>query len=379
MSKKPKFFITTTISDSLPFFKGQLNVLKEIFDIHLVSSPGSHLDDMSNEYQVQGHAIPMKREIALWKDLKSLVALYRLFKRENADVVHGNTPKASLLSMIAAYFAGISVRIYYVHGLRYTSVFGLKRKILMAMERVSCALATDVIAVSDGVRKQLIQDNITKKEIQIIWNGSINGIDVEFFNRNKVKDIEIKRINFDDFVFGFIGRVVKDKGVNELIEAFVKLTENYKNVKLLMLGSFEDSDPINDYSREQIKSNKSIIYLGQQKDVKPYMKRMNTFVLPSYREGFGIVLMEAGAMELASISTNISGCNEVIINNDTGILVEKENVNELLERMIFFVKNKELIEKMGKAARKSVYNRFNQKKVWEESKLTYSKIVKKYV
>lgn len=379
MSKKPKFFITTTISDSLPFFKGQLNVLKEIFDIHLVSSPGSHLDDMSNEYQVQGHAIPMKREIALWKDLKSLVALYRLFKRENADVVHGNTPKASLLSMIAAYFAGISVRIYYVHGLRYTSVFGLKRKILMAMERVSCALATDVIAVSDGVRKQLIQDNITKKEIQIIWNGSINGIDVEFFNRNKVKDIEIKRINSDDFVFGFIGRVVKDKGVNELIEAFVKLTENYKNVKLLMLGSFEDSDPINDYSREQIKSNKSIIYLGQQKDVKPYMKRMNTFVLPSYREGFGIVLMEAGAMELASISTNISGCNEVIINNDTGILVEKENVNELLERMIFFVKNKELIEKMGKAARKSVYNRFNQKKVWEESKLTYSKIVKKYV
>ncbi|MDM1298603.1 glycosyltransferase family 4 protein [Empedobacter falsenii] len=376
---KPKFFIITTISDSLPFFKGQLNVLKESFNIGLVSSPGIHLTELGAEYKVDEFSVPMEREIAPLKDIKSLWRLYKLFKKEKPVVVHGNTPKASLLSMIAAYFADVPVRIYYVHGLRYVSVSGLKRKILMAMERVSCAMATDVIAVSDGVRKQLIDDHITKKEIQLIWNGSINGIDAELFNRDKVEDIEIEGIKADDFVFGFIGRVVKDKGVNELIEAFVKLTENYKNVKLLMLGSLEPSDPISEYSEEQIKSNKNIIYLGQQKDVKPYMKRMDTFVLPSYREGLCGVILEASSMNVPIIGSNIAGIREVVQEYFTGELIVEKNVEDLLYAMKDYYSNRDKLKNYSENSRVFVVNKYEQNKLWIKSLNKYKEIVNNYV
>lgn len=374
-----KFFIITTVSDSLPFFKGQLNVLKKDFSMSLISNPGVHLEEMSKEYNVSAFPIKMEREISPWKDLKSLFSLYKLFQKEKPMVVHGNTPKASLLSMIAARLAGVPVRIYYVHGLRYQSIVGKKRKLLMLMEKVSCYFATDIIAVSKGTQEQLKSDNITSKEIELIWNGSINGIDTAYFDPDKVNKAEIERITEKDFVFGFVGRIVKDKGIEELVCAFLELLKDNKNIKLLILGDFEENVNLSPEIVDKIHNHPNIVYVGRQQDVRPFFKIMDVFVLPSYREGFGMVLIEAGAMKIPSIVTNISGCNEVIVNNKTGFLIENKNKKDLYSKMKYIIDNQDMINEIGENARISVEERYIQNKLWDITKETYLKILNKYV
>ncbi|MCL1675665.1 glycosyltransferase family 4 protein [Elizabethkingia meningoseptica] len=379
MENNVKFFIITTVSDSLPFFKGQLNVLKKYFSMSLISNPGVHLEEMSKEYNVSAFPIKMEREISPWKDLKSLFSLYKLFQKEKPMVVHGNTPKASLLSMIAARLAGVPVRIYYVHGLRYESVVGKKKKLLMLMEKVSCYFATNIIAVSKGTQEQLKSDNITSKEIELIWNGSINGIDTAYFDPDKVNKAEIERITEKDFVFGFVGRIVKDKGIEELVCAFLELLKDNKNIKLLILGDFEENVNLSPEIVDKIHNHPNIVYVGRQQDVRPFFKIMDVFVLPSYREGFGMVLIEAGAMKIPSIVTNISGCNEVIINNKTGFLIENKNKKDLYSKMKYIIDNQDMINEIGENARISVEERYIQNKLWDITKETYLKILNKYV
>lgn len=376
---KPKFFIITTVSDSLPFFKGQLNVLKKDFTVSLVSSPGVHLEEMGQEYDVSKFPIKMEREISLLKDLKSFFKLLVLFLKEKPKLVHANTPKASLLAIIAAWFSRVPARVYYVHGLRYQSILGKKKILLMLMERMTCWFATDVIAVSNGIKETLISDNITSKNIIIIGNGSINGIDTSYFNPDKVIEIKDDKLKPSDFVFGFVGRLVKDKGLEELILAFQKLSKTSKNIKLLIVGAFEENMTLSKEIIDTLYKNPNILYVGPQKDVRPFFKAMDVFVLPSYREGFGIVLIEAGAMKIPSITTDIAGCNEVIIDNKTGFLIKRKDVKDLFEKMKYVVENKHQIKMMKENARDSVHNRYSQDTVWKDAKETYLKIIKNHV
>ena len=210
---KHKMFITSTVPQFFLFFKGQINVLKNLFDITLVSSTGEQLDQIASIHKVDKCAIEIEREISILKDFKSLFSLITFFYKQKPFVVLANSPKASLLSIIAAYLTNVPHRIYYVHGLRYQTTKGFKRKLLIFMERITCLLATEVIAVSYGMKKILLEDKITRKDVSIIWNGSVNGVDTDFFNRDKVEDIYVKNISPNEFVFGFIGRIVKDKGI----------------------------------------------------------------------------------------------------------------------------------------------------------------------
>jgi len=376
---KKKFLIVTTVSDSLPFFKGQVNVLKESFDIELVSSSGIHLNEMCDFHCVKGHAVKMRREISLYNDIVSLVELIFLFLKVKPYIVHGNTPKASLLSMIAAWVTRIPKRIYYVHRLRYHGEFGNKRKILMLMERISCFFATDVISVSQGVKDVMISDVLCKKDIVLIWNGSVNGIDLNYFDP-EISDLKSIRSSYgiqeDDFVFGFIGRLVGDKGINELVAAFKKINIQNSNTKLLLIGRFEnDLDPLEELTIQEIENNKDIIHAGFQKDVRPFFKAMDVFVFPSYREGFGIVLMEAGAMNVPSISSDIIGCNEIIVNNINGFLIRSRDEIKLNQKMAFCFNNKEKLKKMSVSARNSIIENFEQQKLWQKSLEVYQKIV----
>ncbi|MCY1496893.1 N,N'-diacetylbacillosaminyl-diphospho-undecaprenol alpha-1,3-N-acetylgalactosaminyltransferase [compost metagenome] len=378
---KKKFLIVTTVSDSLPFFKGQLNVLKESFEIELVSSSGPHLDEMCALHAVAGHQIEMNREISIFADFMSLMKLTILFIKTKPFVVHGNTPKAGLLSMIAAWIARVPKRIYYVHGLRYHGESGTKKKILMQMEKISCVFATNVIAVSEGVKKVLTEDKVCKKEIQIIWNGSINGLDVAYFSPDIVDTSHVMDefgIENNNFVFGFIGRLVGDKGINELVSAFKKINATNTKTKLLLVGRFEnDLDPLKAETLLEIQNNKNIIHAGFQKDVRPFFKAMNVFVFPSYREGFGIVLMEAGAMNVPAISSNIIGCNEIIRDNHNGFLIESRNENELSEKMKFCVGNPEILSNMAGQSRSLVLEKFEQQLLWKKSLEAYQDICKK--
>ncbi|AOW22019.1 hypothetical protein LPB138_05115 [Urechidicola croceus] len=378
MQEKKKFFIVTTVPKSFVFFKGQIQVLKKAFDVEFVSSPESRLKKYSELEQVVAHPIEMEREIAVFKDIKSLMQLIKLFRKKKPQVVHGNTPKGGLLSMIASWVARVPVRIYVVHGLRYQGAKGMKRSLLINMERLACRFATHVFTVSFGVKQILKEDKITSKEINIIWNGSVNGINTEHFSPKAVDVVELKEkigLNDSHLVFGFVGRLVKDKGVNELISAFSKINKKYSHTKLLLVGNYEEADPVSSFTKEEITSNDDIIFSGSQSDVRPYLKMMNIFTFPSYREGFGISLMEAAAMNVPAISSNITGCNEIIKDGFNGKLIKSKSEKELYNTMEEFILNPDLVKQMASVSRKYVVDKYDQKELWNKALETYQKIV----
>lgn len=225
----------------------------------------------------------------------------------------------------------------------------------------------------------MISDVLCKKDIVLIWNGSVNGIDLNYFDP-EISDLKSIRSSYgiqeDDFVFGFIGRLVGDKGINELVAAFKKINIQNSNTKLLLIGRFEnDLDPLEELTIQEIENNKDIIHAGFQKDVRPFFKAMDVFVFPSYREGFGIVLMEAGAMNVPSISSDIIGCNEIIVNNINGFLIRSRDEIKLNQKMAFCFNNKEKLKKMSVSARNSIIENFEQQKLWQKSLEVYQKIV----
>lgn len=376
---KKKMLIITTVSDSLPFFKGQITILKNSFDIELVSSSGRQLEEMCTIHAVKGHSIRMKREISIVSDFISLFNLMVLFWKTKPYIVHGNTPKASLLSMIAARIVSVPVRIYYVHGLRYQGESNFKRKILMLMEKITCWMSTDVIAVSRGIKSTLKLDKITGKNISMIWNGSVNGVDLEYFNpdgNNEISSVNnIYNIDKDDFVFGFIGRLVSDKGINELVNSFDKINKIYKNSKLILVGKFEENlDPLQNNTLVLIENNSNIINVGFQKDIRPFLKTMNVFVFPSYREGFGIALMEAGAMGVPSIASDITGCNEIVSHNKSGFLVRVKDESLLYEKMEYCLMNRDMVQEMANSSRFFFQENFEQKYLWSRALKHYESI-----
>jgi len=378
--RKKKLFIVTTIPLSLIFFKGQLLLLRDEFDLTLISSPEEELFKTANYNKVKSYGIAMKREISLFYDFLSLFKLVVCFYRNKPDIVHGNTPKGSFLSMIASWLCRVPTRIYYVHGLRYQGTTGLKKRILIYMERISCKLATDIFAVSKGVEGVMYEDGITKRKINVIWNGSINGINSEFFNPEIIECNSLQEqygIKNEDFVFGFIGRIVADKGINELVWSFKNLKELYPNTKLLLVGNYEHNlDPLLLETRIEIEQNKNIIVAGFQKDIRPFYKLMNLFVFPSYREGFGISLMEAAAMNIPAISSDIIGCNEIIEHNVNGFLIPSKNKKALMEKMKFCLENKNEIEVMSTLTRAIILSKFEQKQLWIETIEIYKQISK---
>lgn len=375
---KKKLFIITTIPLSLIFFKGQLLLLKNEFDVTLISSPEDGLFNAANDYQVKCHGVKMKREISLINDFISLIKLVLYFFKTRPDIVHGNTPKASLLSMTASWLARVPVRIYFVHGLRYQGTTGLKMKLLIFMEKISCKFATHIYAVSNGVKETMLNDGITTKEINVVWNGSINGIDGAFFNPEIIDESSLKKqyqIKSNDFVFGFVGRLVKDKGINELILAYKEVNKLFPNSKLLLVGNFEDElDPLLPEVKNEIENNNTIIVAGFQNDIRPFYKLMNLFVFPSYREGFGISLMEAAAMGVPAISSDIIGCNEIIQNEINGYLITPKDKKALLEKMLFCLKHKHEAEEMSLITRKIILSKFEQNELWSKMIASYKKI-----
>lgn len=374
---KDTFLIITTVPKSLTFFKGQVHVLKGKYNIEVVSSPGQRLDDFGELEKVPVHEIPMKREISLFSDVISLWKLFKLIRKRKPKAVHASTPKGGFLGMLATYLNQTPVRIYFVHGLRYQGAKGFKRSFLMRMEYLSCKLATHIFAVSNGIKKTLIEDRITSKDIQIIWNGSVNGIDTGQFNPESTPKAHIDKslIPRGSFIFGYIGRLVGDKGSNELIDAFTQLHQSYPKIRLLLIGDFEDiQDPVSDRTRSLIKNHPAIVYLGNQSNVRPFLKLMDVFVFPSYREGFGMVVMEAAAMERPIICSDITGCNEIIVDGYSGVLIPPRSTERLLSAMRSLLFNPDLMKKLSSNARASVVQRYEQQILWKHSLEAFSKI-----
>jgi glycosyltransferase involved in cell wall biosynthesis len=371
----PKLFRITTIPFSLDILlKGQLNFLNQHYEVTAIASDTDKeiWATIAEREKVKCHPVHIERDISLWKDMQSLFRLYCFFKKEQPNIVHANTSKASLLSMLAAKFAGVSHRLYTVTGLRFEAELGLKRKILLMMEKITCWAATKVIPEGQGVKNTLMKNNITKKKLKIIANGNINGIDTQYFSpihfleKEKIELKQHLNIASDSFVFCFVGRLVKDKGINELVQAFVELNKRYLYARLLLVGHFErELDPLFPEIEKEIRDNAHIISTGFQEDVRPYLAISDVFVFPSYREGFPNVVMQAGAMDLPCIVTNINGCNEIITDGINGLIISFKNKELLSEKMEKLLTDSVLRNCLKQNAREMITSRYEQKMVWE--------------
>ena len=368
---KQKLIRLTTISGSLySLLRGQLKFLSNEFDVVAVASDCSNgtLADVERQEGVRCINVPMCREISIWEDVKSLWLLIQLFREEKPYIVHANTPKASLLAMIAAWITRVPHRIYTVTGLRFETATNMFRWLLITMEKITCWCATRVIPEGEGVRNTLLAHNITKKPLKVILNGNINGIDVVHYSHSIEVMRKVESIKEDDtFNFVFVGRLVKDKGINELVEAFLKLLDVYPDVRLHLVGDFEhDLDPLREEVKKKIEKELSIVAWKYQLDVRPFLAASDVLVFPSYREGFPNVVLQAGAMELPSIVTDINGCNEIIQDGINGKIIPSRNLDALYEAMkwMYEHRNKE-VKEMAKHARPMIVERYEQHKIWE--------------
>ena len=376
-----KIIRTATVAMSLNILlKGQLRYLNQFFDVLAVSGYDADLETVKNREGVSIVSVAMERKIAPFQDLISLYRLYKLFKKERPTIVHSITPKAGLLSMVAAKYANVPVRIHTFTGLVFPAKKGLFQKLLILMDKVLCWHATHIIPEGAGVKQDLLDYKITKKPLEVIANGNVNGIDTTFFNSNTISEQQQQNlrnelgIDSSDFVFVFIGRLVADKGINELVRAFLSL--KIPNCKLLLVGPYETEDPLQPETLKAIQQNDSILSVGFQHDVRPYLVISDCLVFPSYREGFPNVVMQAGAMGLPSIVTDINGSNEIIIEGFNGTIVPAKNVTALSNAMIRIKEDETWRNQLQSNARSSIISRYEQELVWEALLIKYKEFLK---
>lgn len=362
--------ITTVPSSMRVLLKGQLRFISQYYDVIAVSSDGDCFDDMLKEQGVRGIKVNMTRKITPFRDLIALFKLIFIFIKEKPFIVHTHTPKAGILAMLAACLCRVPHRLHTVAGLPLLETRGLKRLLLNFVEMTTYAAATKVLPNSLNL-KTIIEQNIyiNKKKLSVIGFGSSNGIDLEYFSKEATlegENIEIynKYLNRDIITFCFVGRVVKDKGVNELVSAFIRLYNIEKKVRLLIVGKFEETlDPVLPWIKKEIYEHEAIKYVGYQNDIRPYLMVSDVFVLPTYREGFPNVVMQAGAMELPCLVTDINGCNEIIINGKNGVLIPAKNEDALYDKMLWFLGND--FSNMKKCSRSMIKDRYEQQIFWK--------------
>lgn len=341
-------------------------MLNEHFELVGISSSGPEQEEVHQREGIRVIALPMERRISPVKDFISLVRMVLLFLKERPDMVHSYTPKAGLISMLAGWITGIPVRMHTFTGLVFPTATGLKQKLLIWTDRLTCACATHINPEGNGVKQDLISYHITKKPLKIIANGNVNGIDLEYFKRTPEVMQAAKTYRKDGvFTFCFVGRIVRDKGINELVSAFVSLQKKYASIRLILVGPFEKQlDPVSAETENQILEHPAIEFMDFQKDIRPFLVASDALAFPSYREGFPNVVIQAGAMGLPSIVTDINGCNEIIEQNKNGVIIEPQNEKSLYWAMEDFLLYPEKVKAMAQNCRKMMAERFDQNIVW---------------
>ncbi|MFR2615974.1 glycosyltransferase family 4 protein [Parabacteroides goldsteinii] len=374
----PKLFRISTIPTSLEtLLKGQLKMLSEYYEVVAVSSPGEKMKVLEEREGVRTVSISMERRISLVKDFISLLRLIILFAKERPDMVHSITPKAGLLSMLAAWITGVPVRMHTFTGLVFPTATGKMQKLLIVMDRLTCFCATHINPEGEGVKRDLINYNITSKPLHVIANGNVNGIDLEYFDRTpEVMEKAYSYKKEGTFTFCFVGRMVKDKGINELVHSFLRLYQDDARVRLLLVGPFEkELDPVLPEVEEQILHHPGICFMGFQSDVRSFLAASDALVFPSYREGFPNVVIQAGAMGIPAIVTDINGCNEIVLPDRNGMIIPTKNEQALYEAMKYFASHSVEVEKMAANARPLIVSRYEQRMVWNALLTEYKSII----
>lgn len=359
---KIKIIRAVTISKSIGFYIQLVpDLQKKGYEVVSVSSPGTELQEL-RDMGVKCVEVSMQRRMSPFKDLNSLCRLIRVFQEEKPYIVHSMTPKAGLLCMLAAWITKVPRRVHTFTGLVWPTAAGVSRRILMFTDWLTCACATHIIPEGKGVMDDL-RKHITRKPMRVLGYGNVRGVDLAFWNKENADKARLDNIRDEGkFTYLFVGRIVKDKGIEELIEAFMQVRQS-NHVRLVLMGKFEDElDPISDKARREIEACEDIVYVGPQygKDLLAYYAACDCFVFPSYREGFPNAVLEAGAMELPSVVTDINGSREIIEDGKNGIIVPSKNVDALTVAMRRMVEDKTMREQMENEARPMIASRFEQ-------------------
>ncbi len=379
-----KVCIVTTVSMTLKAFVLDLAkamALTGDFELHFVCDHDDEFAAILPEY-IHYHPISMKRGISLG-GFKAAVEMYKLFKEEKFDLVQYSTPNAACYASFAAKLAGVKARLYCQWGIAYVGFYGLKRSVFKIMEKMICHNSTMIEPDSFGNLKFCRQEKIyTTEKSKVIWNGSASGVSFEKF------DISRREKWFDEIrdkycipknakVFIFIGRITRDKGVNELFEASQKILRKYNDAYLLMVGNVEKNDSISDELFGWAQNEPRVIFAGFTSEVEKYIAASDVYVLPSYREGFGSAVIEAEAMGVPVIVTNIPGPTDAMKEEVTGFLVKKGSVFELYNAMEKLYCSEELRSEMGKNAFEFALKGFEQKVLFEKIIDDRTKIIEK--
>lgn len=370
-----KIIRVTTVPISLgKLLMGQLKFMSQYYEVVGISGNNNNaLNEVGAQENIRVVPVEMTRKITPIQDLKAVYALYKIFRKEKPDIVHSHTPKAGTLSMLAAKLAGVPHRLHTIAGLPLLEATGAKRLLLDTVEKLTYACATKIYPNSFGLNDIILENKYTSsKKLKVIANGSSNGIDTAHFDPSKFSEIDKTKLREElqiaknDFVFVFVGRFVKDKGINELITAFKKLNSIHTTAKLLLVGTYEkELDPLLPDTEKEIDTNASIISVGWQNDVRPFFAIADALTFPSYREGFPNVVMQAGSMGLPSIVTDINGCNEIVTNDVNGKIIPVKNAEVLYDSMKKFMSNKVYCNGLSQKARNMICERYERTFVWD--------------
>ncbi len=363
MNRK-KILRACTVPQSIGFVVGMIPDLTKEYEVGVLSSPGEEWA-MLDKYgdAVKRLEVPMERHISPLRDLRSLWRLVRVFRRERPDMVHSMTPKAGLLCMLAAWITRVPVRVHMFTGLVFPTATGLKRRILMATDRLTCACATHVLPEGEGVKRDLLDNGITRKPIKVLGYGNCRGIDLDRFDPtlSEVQAEAAKLRKPEVFTFIAIGRLVGDKGINELVAVFSRLNRELPATRLILVGPQEkELDPLSPATLSEIESNPAIEAVGNQADVRPWLIAADCHVLASYREGFPNVVIEAGAMGLPQIVTDINGANEIIVEGKNGTIVPPRDSDALYQAMKRMINDPDWRPQLDANARQMIASRYEQ-------------------
>jgi glycosyltransferase involved in cell wall biosynthesis len=371
---KPKLIRITTVPISLEkLLEGQLSYMQQFYDVTAISAEKKRLEKYGLDNGVATFHLDLTRKITPVKDLKAVYNLYRLLRKEKPLIVHSHTPKAGIVGMMAAYLARVPLRLHTVAGLPLMEAKGFKRKILDAVEKLTYRFAIRVYPNSKGLYDFIISEKFTNpRKLKVLGKGSSNGIDTHYFDPNIYSNEEKIKLKNDwnipnsDFVFVFVGRMVADKGVNEMVGAFQELWKTNQHCSLLLVGPFEDElDPLLPTTNQAINSNDKIIHVGYQTDVRPFLSISNALVFPSYREGFPNAVLQSSVMGLPAIVSNINGCNEIITPGLNGIIIPVKDQAATMDAMKVLMNNTDLYSELKKNARPIIVENYSRQEMWE--------------
>ena len=379
----PKIILGVSHSFCANFLIGQVNFLNiEGYEVVIISGPGEEISMLSKKENAKLITIPFSQKISPLKDFFQLLYIIKIIKREKPDIINAGNPKSGFLIMLACWLTGFKNRIFTLHGLVSDTKKGFIKWMIVSTEKISCNIAKLVIVVSPSLKKHAEERKILKKgKGTVLEKGSCNGIDVSIFTRTSdvLHQSEILKeklgIISDNILIGFVGRLCKDKGIDILFEVFNKLIKKYPFIRLVLAGPILEDNQFSKTSMYQLQHDEHVFYLGKMIDVTPVYGMIDMLVLPSYREGFGNVLIEAAAMEIAVIAPEIPGCSDAVKKNENGFLFEKGNIDELYQYIEKLITNKSLRISFGKKGRLFAEQNFSNCKIWEAQVELYKQLI----